>query len=146
MKVNMTDFAPAAADIAEMILSMPGALESEQEATFKSIGQTIKAETIKSMRRSIVAQKTNYDGSVPYLHMEDDVKVTLKGRKTGLYSVTVHGGKKTAFKWHLLDSGTRNPDGTVHTEATQFVSIAIKNSEQGIEAALEELERKVANS
>lgn len=135
MKIEMKDFQPALADIAEMILAMPAALEQDQEKAFKDIGQAIKKHVQNEMPRG-AEDGINYDGSTPYKHMADDVKVTLQGKKTGEYAVVVHGGKKTAYKWHMLDSGTRNPDGTQHTPATHFTSIALAKSQQDIDEVL----------
>ena len=57
--------------------------------------------------------------------------------------MTIHGGKNTGYKWHMLDDGTRNPDGTVHTPALHFTDRASKAAEAKIDRMVDELERKV---
>lgn len=103
----------------------------EEKKAFKQIGNVIKAEVIKLLK---VSDKK-------HVHMADDVKVHISN-KSGLISCVVGGGKETGYKWHMLDSGTRNPNGTVHTPATNFVSKALKNSESEIEKILTQAEKE----
>lgn len=79
---------------------------------------------------------TNYDGT-PYIHMQDDVKVTIKDNNAGNISAVIHGGKRTAYKWHLVN------DGTSTTKATHFIEKALKESDSKGGSALDELINKI---
>ena len=130
-------------EIVADVLRMENIMESEQETLMSDIGKEIKKQVIKILPKS---DSTNdgYQTGI-YKHMGDDVKVTVNGKKKkiGITGVTVHGGKNTAYKWHLLDDGTRNPDGSVHTPALHFTSKAQKAAEAKIDSLINELERKV---
>jgi HK97 gp10 family phage protein len=134
MKVDFA-FEQPLDEIVTEVLRMETILESEQAELMAAIGKEIK----KEVRN--VLPKSNEDAK----HMRDDIKVTVQGKKakTGITGVTVHGGKETAFKWHLLDDGTRNPDGSVHTPALHFTSKAMQAATPRIEQLINDLERKV---
>lgn len=119
------------------VLRMENIMESAQADLLSDIGKEIKKEVQKILPKS--------DETGDYKHMRDDVKVTVNGKraKTGITGVTVHGGKKTAYKWHMLDDGTRNPDGSVHTPAMHFTSKAMSAAEGRIERLIDDLERRV---
>ena len=122
-------------EIVAGILRMENVMESEQENLMSEIGKEIKKHVKDALPKSDKDHK----------HMRDDVKVTINGKKkkTGVTGVSVHGGKDTAYKWHMLDDGTRNPDGTVHTEAHHFTKKAMEESMPRIETLINELERRV---
>jgi len=122
------------------VLRMENVLESEQAELMTNIGKEIKKEVQNILPKS--------DEIGDYKHMKNDVKVTVNGKraKTGITGVTVHGGKQTAYKWHMLDSGTRNPDGSIHTPAIHFTDKAMKAAETKIERLIDALERKVTES
>jgi HK97 gp10 family phage protein len=134
MKVDFA-FEQPLDEIVTEVLRMETILESEQAELMAAIGKEIK----KEVRN--VLPKSNEDAK----HMRDDIKVTVQGKKakTGITGVTVHGGKETAFKWHLLDDGTRNPDGSVHTPALHFTSKAMQAATPRIEQLINDLERSV---
>ena len=134
MKVEWKYEKPLDEIVAE-VLRMDNILESEQAALMDEIGKEIKKEVRK------ILPKTDEN----HKHMRDDIKVSVKGKKqkTGVTGVTVGGGKDTAYKWHILDDGTRNPNGTVHTPALHFTSKALSAAEPTIDRLLIELERKV---
>lgn len=134
MKVDFA-FEQPLDEIVTEVLRMETILESEQAELMAAIGKEIK----KEVRN--VLPKSNEDAK----HMRDDIKVTVQGKKakTGIIGVTVHGGKETAFKWHLLDDGTRNPDGSVHTPALHFTSKAMQAATPRIEQLINDLERSV---
>lgn len=131
-------------EIVTEILRMDTVLESDQADLMSKIGKEIKKETQKVLPKSFSTDDGYVDGG-QYKHMKDDIKVTVNGKKakTGISGVTVHGGKQTAYKWHLLDDGTRNPDGSVHTPAQHFTSKAMQAATPAIEKLIDELERKV---
>ena len=134
MKVDFA-FEQPLDEIVTEVLRMETILESEQAELMTAIGKEIKKEVKNNL------PKSNEDAK----HMRDDIKVTVQGKKakTGITGVTVHGGKETAFKWHLLDDGTRNPDGSVHTPALHFTSKAMQAATPRIEQLINDLERKV---
>ena len=122
------------------ILRMENVLEKDQEEALQKIGKVIKKET-----QDVLPKSDEYgDG---YKHMKDDIKVTINGKrkKTGVTGVTVHGGKLTAYKWHMLDDGTRNPDGSEHTRAIHFTSTAMEKSAPQIEKIIDELIGRVTH-
>ena len=134
MKVDFQFEKPLDEIVAE-VLRMDQILDSEQAELMSEIGKEIKKQVKEQLPKS----------SADHKHMRDDIKVTVKGKKSGdgISGVTVHGGKDTAYKWHMLDDGTRNPDGTVHTQALHFTSKALSAASPKIEALINELERKV---
>lgn len=136
MKVDFTYERPLNEIVTE-VLRMETIMESEQAELMKNIGKEIKKEVQK------ILPKSGESGN--HKHMRDDIKVTISGKKekTGITGVTVHGGKETAFKWHLLDDGTRNPDGSVHTKALHFTSKAMEAATPRIEQLINDLERKI---
>ncbi len=136
MKVDFKYEQPLDEIVAE-VLRMETILESEQAEAMTQIGKEIKTQ-VKN-----ILPKSDEKGK----HMRDDIKVTVQGKKakTGITGVTVHGGRDTAFKWHLLDDGTRNPDGSVHTPAIHFTSKAMQAATPRIEQIINEIERKVTS-
>lgn len=123
------------------ILKMDKVLESDQEAALTQIGKAIKKEVQKLLPKSD-------EFGAGYKHMRDDVKVTVNGKrkKTGVTGVTVHGGKLTAYKWHMLDDGTRNPNGTVHTKAQHFTGKAVENASGEIDKIIDNLMGRAAQA
>lgn len=144
MKVDFEFQKPLDELVAE-VLRMDQIMDSEQQTLMTEIGKELK----KQVRNLLPKSESTNDGyqSGSYKHLKDDVKVTVEGKKakTGITGVNVHGGKETAYKWHLLDDGTRNPDGTVHTPALHFTSKAMTAATPRIEQLLNELERKVTS-
>lgn len=124
--------------IVQEILRSEKVLESEQADTLNKIGKLIKKKVVEVLPQSD-------EHGMNYKHMKSDVKVTVQGKKakTGVTGVTVHGGRLTAYKWHMLDDGTRNPDGTVHTPATHFTSKAMSEAESGINQIIDDLQRRI---
>ena len=122
------------------VLRMDEVLEKDQQDALERIGKAVKQETKKLL------PKSDEDGA-GYRHMKDDIKVTINGKKkkTGVTGVTVHGGKLTAYKWHMLDDGTRNPNGSVHTRATHFTGNAMEKASPEIEKIIDELMGRVTH-
>lgn len=123
------------------VLKMDNVLEKDQQKALEDIGKVIKRETQKIL-------PVSDEGGSGYKHMRDDIKVTVNGkkRKTGVTGVTVHGGKLTAYKWHMLDDGTRNPNGTVHTRARHFTAKAMENATPEIERIVDDLIGRTVNA
>ena len=137
MNVNI-DYEPTLGALVADVLRCEKLAETEQEACLKEIGKVIKEEVKALLPKSDEGHK----------HMRDDIKVTIDGKrkKTGAMGVVVHGGKDTAYKWHMLDDGTRNPNGTVHTKALKFTSKALKNAESQVEKIVNDYVGKVTNA
>ena len=138
-------------DIDDLISKMPSLIEKEEKAMLKKIGKVIQKYVIRQLRLlRLPADKIkglrNYDKSVPYVQMDDDVKVAVKKSKSGDIYVSVKGGKYTGFKWHFLNDGTRNKDGSVHTPATHFIDRALEQSRAEIDKIIADVARKVADN
>lgn len=140
MTVDM-NYKDALNGIVADVLKMDNVLEKDQQKALEDIGKVIKRETQKIL-------PVSDEGGSGYKHMRDDIKVTVNGkkRKTGVTGVTVHGGKLTAYKWHMLDDGTRNPNGTVHTRARHFTAKAMENATPEIERIVDDLIGRTVNA
>ena len=137
MNVNL-DYQTTLSGLVADVLRCEKLAETEQEACLKEIGKVIKEEVKALLPKSDEGHK----------HMRDDIKVTIDGKrkKTGAMGVVVHGGKDTAYKWHMLDDGTRNPNGTVHTKPLKFTTKALKNAEAKVEKIVNDYVGKVTNA
>ena len=123
--------------IEQELRRLPELAEQEEKKVMKRI-QKIITEKLKANLPKSAGQNTNYDGSKPYVHMQDDIKATVKS-KDGVAYVLIRGGKLTGFKWHLVNDGTRDRNGGVKTPATHFIDMALKQSEPEIDALIDEL-------
>ena len=134
------DYDNALSGIVADVLRMDKVLEKDQEKALEQIGKTIKKQTQAVLP---VSDESGAD----YKHMKDDIKVTVNGKKkkTGVTGVTVHGGKQTAYKWHMLDDGTRNPNGTVHTRAKHFTAKAMEKATPEVEKIVDDLIGRVTH-
>lgn len=141
MKVNMV-YDDAFKYIMEDIARIPELMEKEEKKVMKRIRDVLVEKVKANLPRG--AGGTNYDGSKPYVHMRDDIKASIKS-KGGLASLVISGGKKTAYKWHLVNDGTRDSKGRVKTAATHFVDKAMIQAEPEIEKIVDELIAEVAD-
>lgn len=134
------DYKDALNGIVADVLKMENILEKDQQEALEDIGKAIKKETQKVL-------PVSDESGAGYKHMRDDIKVTVNGKKkkTGVTGVTVHGGKATAYKWHMLDDGTRNPNGTVHTRARHFTAKAMENATPEVEKIVDNLIGRVTH-
>lgn len=123
--------------IEQELRRLPELVEKEEKKVMRNIGKII-TEKLKANLKKSAGQNTNYDGSKPYVHMEDDIKATVKS-KDGVAYVLIRGGKLTAYKWHMVNDGTRDRNGRVKTSATHFIDKALKQSEPEIDALIDEL-------
>lgn len=139
MNVKM-DYQPALDALGAMINELPANLESRQDELAKQWGKILKAEVVKALPVG-TRSEANYDGSEPHTHMAKDVKVSVKTRD-GVTSVTVSGGKNTAYKWHMLDSGT-HPGTGKGTRATHFVRRATEAAAPQCEELIDKLLKEV---
>lgn len=137
-------------DIENLIDNMPNLIEKEEKAMLRKIGNVIKKYVIRQLHRFRMSSKElesrkNYDKTVPYVQMDDDVKVTVKKSRAGDIYVSIKGGKYTGYKWHFLNDGTRNKDGSIHTPATHFMDLALNQSKNEIEKIISDVLKKVAD-
>lgn len=146
MKVewDYSDNAYPVQSIVEEVNRLPELTEQAEKKVFNDIGKIIVTHVKALLPPSGRDGLSNYDGSQPYVDMRDDIKSTVK-RKDGFVSLIVRGGKKTGYKWHLLDDGTRNPNGTTHTSAKHFTDKAMRNAEAEIDKYIDQIISEVAN-
>ena len=134
------------ANISKELAKLPEGFEKEERSTLTKIGKVIKSATEAELDVSQdTTNWTNYDGSKPYKHMRDDIKVTTKKDKMGSSYVVVGGGKLTAYKWHIVNDGSYDSKTSRKIPATHFIENAIKKSEPKINDIIDDLLRKVAN-
>ncbi len=133
-------------DINRMLLNIPASIQEEERRLLRNAGKVLKKNVRSTMRRSNVEDAAvkippkNYDGSRPYVHMQDDISYKVKKSKAtgGLY-VSVGGGKMTGYKWHLVN------DGTIDTNPTHFIEQAEARSEAEIEQLIDDMVRSVTD-
>lgn len=117
--------------ISEEIKSLDKELGEAKRPLLKKIGYTIK----EAVQNEIdIAEynynRFNYDGSEPYRHIKDDISVRVKEN-----AVIVHGGRNTAFKWHILNDG--HLAGNHFIFGSHFVDKAIKKSKPQIDRLID---------
>ena len=127
------------ANISEELSNLPKSIESQQKTILQKSAKIIKKNVELNLPKSdLGATATNYDGT-PYTHMRDDVKATIKDDKAGTVYVVIHGGKKTGFKWHMLENGTSN------SKAIHFIDKAMKQSESEIDKYIDDAIARAVN-
>lgn len=134
MKVNF-DHSDCSYWIQEQIAKIPEIMERERKKILTKSSKLLKSTVEKSLRAiesNVSEGTTNYDGSLPYKHMADDVKTSVKDDKAGNVYAVVRGGKTTGYKWHLLENGTSR------TKATHFIEKALKDTEEEINSYIDE--------
>lgn len=141
MKVDF-DYQKPLDEILTEVLRMDEILEEQKVPLMKKIGAEVKKQVKDILPRS-TSQNDGYSSGGGYEHMQDDIRIYVNNKYTGVTGVSVYGGRDTGYKWHMLDDGTRNPDGSVHTKATHFTSKAMKAAEPRIEQLLENLTSEV---
>lgn len=126
--------------IQEELKSMDKKIGEARPRLLKGIGKIVKTHTttVLNRYRSFEESLSNYDGSKPYVHMAEDVKVTVTEN-----GVSVHGGKKTGYKWHLVDSGVVK--NGKHIPGKNFTDEAIKASETEIERLIDDIAKEVSD-
>lgn len=130
VELNTSEF-----DISRTLSKLPDLCERKGKEVMKKTGEIVKKHLRERLPRT-VEDLANYDGTRPRVHVEDDIKIKTYA-KDGYLGVTLHGGRKTAYKWHFLNDGTRNPDGTIHTQATHFIDDALRDSEREIDSLID---------
>ena len=125
--------------ISEELKQMDRAIGESRKPLLKSIGQKVKkAVQTQANRAEYDYNRHNYDGSEPYKHVKDDIAVTVTDS-----GVTVRGGKKTGYKWHILNDG--HLDGSRFVAGSHFVDNAISQATPEIDQLVDETVRRLSN-
>lgn len=124
MKVTL-DYKPALDFFKKDINDVSEKLYALRKAIISKGVKVVKASVKKNLSRS------NIDDPL-YTHMQDDVKTTIKDNDQGDIVGIIHGGKKTGYKWHMLN------DGTSHSKATHFVEKSLKDVESDLDAIIDQ--------
>lgn len=136
MNVNF-NYSEAMLNISEQLERIPETMEREKKQILTKSAKLLKKTVEKNLRAiesNVSEGTTNYDGSLPYVHMADDVKTSIKDDKAGNVYAVVRGGKMTGYKWHLVNNGTSSPDRT----ATHFIEKALKETAEEIDSYIDE--------
>lgn len=136
MRVNF-DHTDTTYWIQEQIAKIPETLHREKKQILTKSAKLLKATVEKKLRaiESDVSEgTTNYDGSLPYVHMADDVKTSIKDDNAGNVYAIIRGGKYTGYKWHLLENGTSSPK----RQATHFIENTMKETAEEINSYIDE--------
>lgn len=89
-------------------------------------------DTAKVVTASVVKFIPESDINTPlYQHMKTDIKTRIKDDNEGEVIAIIGGGRKTAYKWHLVDNGTSD------TPAAHFTDKAMEDSASSREAILD---------
>lgn len=103
------------------INNLAKSMYSQRGKIIKDCAKVVSAAVVKNLPES--------DVNTPmYQHMKTDVKTRIKDDGEGEILAIIGGGRKTAYKWHLVDNGTSE------TPAQHFTDKAMSESESGIEA------------
>lgn len=135
--------------INESLLNMPKEILDQENVVLRKVGNVIKKNVIRCLPESDVETRakeippSNIDGSRPYIHMKDDVKSKVKKDKNGNHYVSIHGGKLTGFKWHMLDQGHIARDGSTFVPGNNFIGRAMAASEGDVNKIIDDMLKKV---
>ncbi len=136
MKINL-GYQDTSDWMQEQIAKIPETLHREKKQILTRSAKLLKSTVEKKLRAiesDVSDGTTNYDGSLPYVHMADDVKTSIKDDNAGNMYAVIRGGKFTGYKWHLLENGTSSPD----RPATHFIEITMKETEEEINSYIDE--------
>jgi HK97 gp10 family phage protein len=142
VKVDL-DYKECIYSIEQEIARIPEGMEKEKRSILNKSAKILKKEveaSFKNMESEVSPGTTNYDGSLPYVHMVDDIKTSVKDDKEGNMYAVIRGGKFTGYKWHMLENGTTT------TIATHFIEKALKATENEINSYIDEAIGRVAQS
>lgn len=128
--------------IDRIISEMPEALEAQETKVLRGIGKIVKTNISNFLDKSDIEKRyvkgkpKAYDGT-NYVHMKSDVKVKVKKSKDGRRYVSIGGGKKTGYKWHMVN------DGTVNTQGNNFMDKAVRKSQAEINQLISDMMREL---
>lgn len=138
-------------EINSLLNNLPSALEEQEKVVLRKAGNIIKKNVKQYMERSDVEQRakkispSNYDGSRPYVHMKDDIKMSVRKDKMGNHYASVRGGKMTGYKWHMVSGGHLARDGTTFIPGNNFMGRAVNAAEPEVEKLINDMLKKVAD-
>lgn len=148
MKVSF-DYQSGISEIDELLRKMPQMIEKEEKSALRRIGNVVKKNIVKFTHDSGIEVRakqivpSNYDNSKPYVHIKKDVSATVRKDKQGNFYVSIHGGKYTGYKWHLLNDGHLARDGRTFIKGSNFMGRAMTASEGEIDRIVTETIKKV---
>jgi HK97 gp10 family phage protein len=136
--MNITfDYEIALFSIEQEIARIPKELKGQTRTVIRKISKIVQNNVLKELNKLPDSEAlTNYDGTGPYIHMKDDIKVSVKDDQEGSVFAIIRGGKYTGYKWHLVNNGT------VKSRATHFIDIAMNKSENEVNQIIDEMIRK----
>lgn len=138
MKVNLNNN-NLSIDLEYTLKRMEKACVNDQKYLLKSIGNIIKKNVLKNMKfRSGINASS-------YIHMRDDVKISVKKNRHDMLFVSVSGGKKTGYKWIFLNDGAIDGRGNVLVEATHFMEKSISDANTEIEKEIDSMIERIIN-
>jgi hypothetical protein len=146
MKVEF-DYENALFEITEEIAKIPRTLKSNSKTFMSKASKIVKKNVEEELTRhksDLDTEATNYDGT-PYIHMKDDVKVSVKDDKEGTVYAIIRGGKYTGYKWHLVNNGHLDRNNNT-VSATHFIDNALKKSESEVDEMADKLIQEVVNN
>ena len=115
------------------IISLPQELTEKRKDILRKSAKILKKNVENELERSTIDKPG-------YVHMKEDVKISIKDNEQGDMAAVIHGGKKTGYKWHMLANGTSN------MQATHFDEKAMKESEAEIDGVVYAALAKVGNN
>ena len=115
------------------IISLPQELTEQRKEILKKSSKILKKNVENELERSTIDK-------LGYVHIKDDVKISIKDNEQGDMAAVIHGGKETGYKWHMLANGTSN------MQATHFDEKVIKESEAEINGVVYAALAKVVNN
>ena len=132
MKVNL-NYEPALDFFKQDIKDIAESMYSQRGKIVKNCAKVVSAAVVKNLPESSV-------DTPMYQHMKTDVKTRIKDDNEGEVIAIIGGGRKTAYKWHLVDNGTSE------TQAHHFTDKALQESESGIDAIMDKAIFKAVDS
>jgi HK97 gp10 family phage protein len=115
-------------------------IEDVAQSMYNQRGKIVR-DCAKVVNVAVVKNMPESDINKPlYQHMKTDVKIKIKDDKEGEVVAIIGGGRKTAYKWHLVDNGTSD------TPASHFTDKAMTEAESGIDAVLDSAIFKAVDS
>lgn len=132
-------------EIEQMLSKMPKEIEKNEKTLLKKCGEIVQKNLKRYLTRSNRKNPKNYDKTTPYIHIIDDIKVTVKKSKYGHLFVKIAGGKKTGFKWRFLNDGAIDERGNILNVATHFMEHALEDSSNEINEEINKMMERVAN-
>jgi HK97 gp10 family phage protein len=132
MEINF-DFEDALNEIVQEFAGYRNSITKESKTVMSKSAKILKKHVVENLKRVDHGDASNYDGTVPYIHMKDDIKTSVKDDKQGTIVAIIRGGKYTGYKWHLVNNGT------VNSNATHFIDKALKDSENEIDQLVDEM-------